>query len=53
MKKIDWRYGWYWGADLESCYRSIWLGWWLVTWYGEGPWSTCLRSIHVSFQPGP
>jgi hypothetical protein len=23
------------GVDLESYYRSIWLGWWLITWCND------------------
>jgi len=45
---IDWHYPWMWQIDLDSYYRSIWLGWWLITWCQDDPW----RSIRVAFQPG-
>jgi len=44
-----WKYLWLgitW--DLKSEYRSIWLGWWLITWHEIDRW----KSISISFQPG-
>jgi len=48
MKKIDWKYPFMFGVDLKSNYKSLWLGWWLVTWtmeFGFG-------DFNISFQPG-
>jgi hypothetical protein len=44
--KIDWKYPVLFGVDFRSYYKSLWLGWWLVTW--------CERfdDLHISFQPG-
>ncbi len=48
---INWRYPPIFAADFKSTYKSLWLGWWLVTWcddLGTGrPTDFC-----VSFQPG-
>lgn len=50
--KVDWSYPWIWGLDLKSYYKSLWLGWWLITWRFE--WDQGLEEIglHISFQPG-
>ena len=45
---IDWTYPLLWGIDLKSHYRSVWLGWWLVTW-SAWKWD---RRFRISFQPG-
>jgi len=45
MKKIDFTYPFLWGIDLKSEYKSIWLGWILITWSDS-------TDIYVSFQPG-
>jgi hypothetical protein len=34
------------GIDLKSYYRSIWIGWWLITWCEDAP-----HNVHVSFNP--
>jgi hypothetical protein len=44
--KIDWKYPLLFGMDLKSTYRSVWLGWWLITW-SEG-----FEDFDISFQPG-
>lgn len=39
------------GLDWRSTYKSLWLGWWLVTWTIERhPWR--IRDLSVEFQPG-
>lgn len=45
-----------WGMDLDSYYKSIWLGWWLITWRSE--WDNATqdflpKDISVSFMPSP
>lgn len=49
---IDWHYPWLWGYDLHSFYKSIWLGWWLVTWCIP-PYNTYKpEEFSIHFQPG-
>lgn len=43
---MDWKYPLLFGMDLKSTYKSLWIGWWLVTW-ADG-----LSDLHISFQPG-
>lgn len=45
-----------WGMDLESWYKSIWLGWWLITWRSEwdnGEQDFVPKDISISFMPSP
>lgn len=45
---VDWAYPFLWGIDLKSTYKSLWLGWWLVTWtYDDGS----IGDFNISFQP--
>lgn len=45
---IDWSYPLLWGWDFDSHHKSLWLGWWLVTWsYDDG-----IKNLNISFQPG-
>jgi hypothetical protein len=46
--KMIFKYPWIWGHDLKSTYKSIWLGWWLITFTYEGK----LDDLSISFQPG-
>lgn len=53
MRYIDWKYPLIFDIDLEPTYKSIWLGWWLITWRFE--WDDVLPQIldiDVAFQPG-
>lgn len=50
--KIDWRYPLIFGVDLKSHYKSIWMGWWLVTWCSPWEWWR-IEDVHIAFQPGP
>lgn len=44
-----WEYPWMGiGWDFDSTVCHIWVGWWLVTWWGLWGW----RSLEISFQPG-
>lgn len=45
---IDWKYPVMFGLDLKSTYKSLWLGWWLITW----TWTEGLDEFSISFQPG-
>lgn len=46
---VDWAYPLIWGIDAKPFYKSLWLGWWLVTWtYEDGK----VSSLRISFQPG-
>ena len=37
--------------DWRSTYKSLWLGWWLITWRIERhPWR--VRELSIEFQPG-
>ena len=47
--KIDWTYPLLFGLDLESTYKSLWLGWWLITWTWD---EYEIGSFSISFQPG-
>lgn len=39
------------GLDWRSTYKSLWLGWWLITWTIERhPWR--IRDLSMEFQPG-
>ena len=39
------------GLDWRSTYKSLWLGWWLITWRIERhPWR--VRELNIVFQPG-
>jgi hypothetical protein len=46
--KINWKYPLLFSIDLKSSYKSIWLGWWLITWTTFPN----LGELCVSFQPG-
>lgn len=44
---IDWGYPLIWDLDTKSLYKSLWLGWWLITWtYNDG-----LADLSIRFQP--
>lgn len=45
---IDLDYPWLWGIDLKSKYKSIWLGWWLVTFTTD----MGFDDFSIDFQPG-
>ena len=47
--KIDWKYPLYFGIDTESQFKSLWLGWWLITWSGDADFPFEFHG--VSFQP--
>lgn len=45
---IDWAYPLIWDMDLKPIYKSLWLGWWLITWtYDDNE----LGNLSISFQP--
>lgn len=50
--EIDWHYPFLWGLDLHSYYKSLWLGWWLVTWRWERWMGLRVEDLRLSFQPG-
>lgn len=50
--RIDWSYPWLWGIELDAYYKSLWAGWWLVTWTMDSAPYRWWQTIHVSFQPG-
>lgn len=41
-----------WGVDLKSTYKSLWLGWWLITWTAGPDDDQLISELNVSFQPG-
>jgi hypothetical protein len=54
---IDWKYPLIWQLDTRSFIKSLWLGWWLITWNtqdftvgGEHRIGNLVWSIN--FQPG-
>lgn len=54
LPTIDWKYPWMFGADFKSCHKSIWLGWWLITWhmeYYEYSGQYAPTDLSISFQP--
>lgn len=48
---IDWKYPLLFGCDLKSLYKSVWIGWWLITWTTDDGYSRP-HEINISFQPG-
>jgi len=51
---IDWKYPFLWGVDLKSYHKSIWLGWWLISWSVAGAdilGVTMISDLSISFQP--
>lgn len=45
------RYPFILGLDWRPTYKSLWLGWWLITWTIERyPWR--IRELSIEFQPG-
>ncbi len=52
MSRIDWKYPLMWGMDLKSTYKSIWLGWWLVTWRIGNRDRDLIKDFSIRFQPG-
>ena len=47
------RYPFMLGLDWRSTYKSLWLGWWLVTWRVERwRWHFRILDFSVTFQPG-
>ncbi len=50
--KIDRTYPWMWGLDSKSFYKSLWLGWWLVTWTMDSATRKWWQTVRITFQPG-
>ena len=47
---MNFKYPWLWGIDIESPHcHSLWLGWWLVTWWVDEGFPL---DLEISFQPG-
>jgi hypothetical protein len=49
---INWRYPWNFGLDTKSIYRSLWLGWWLITWTRSLDDEQRIEELDICFQPG-
>lgn len=46
--KIYWDQFWVFTYDLDSFFKSVWIGWWLITWCNE---PRKFSEFNISFHP--